>query len=500
MMEILALMNILHTSLFASGTQKTILGAGFHNIGNRGVLRTLNETMSNQIELHYGERCGHLPLDAHKISVLVQSPTSPIRTQVQYLSHLFGKEILAYTFDEFKAVAGQITEPVPLVVPYINVPETEAYVREELGAQVWGLPGPMTHILKNKALFYQLADELAGESFCPPDYTIVHVQDVAKEAETFLGKVEQIYKEAGVAQAYPLGVVLRAAESDGNYGCCLVYEKAGLVVVVENGDIGSARSYSNWHDALIQAQTSLIDTTMSPSWEAHVVVSRFLDLADSPGMSVVIMDGQVESLRWNGQYQKPGSTACIGTNTYIPKNDYLQQTQYCYEDKTAEFFEDFLRKTAEKCGIDFSSLRAVANVDLMIPTELERLLQKRRKQRPMNYLAECNPRWTNYTDAILVVLGANRKEPTIENMRAVIQAGISTIDKYPLPATVDPHVLRDQIFERDQVLKQAGTRIICRMARDPMGLIFAGNIALAQQEMEQILAELPCSAQEHPSL
>jgi hypothetical protein len=118
----------------------------------------------------------------------------------------------------------------------------------------------------------------------------------------------------------------------------------------------------------------------------------------------------------------------------------------------------------------------------------------------MNYLAECNPRWTNYTDAILVVLGANRKEPTIENMRAVIQAGISTIDKYPLPAAVDPHVLRDQIFERDQVLQQVGTRIICRMARDPMGLIFAGNIALAQQEVEQILAKLSCSAPEPPSL
>ncbi len=260
-------------------------------------------------------------------------------------------------------------------MPYINIPETEAYIRDELGAQVWGLPAQMTHLLKNKALFYQLADELAEEGFSPPDYTIVHVQDVAKEAETFLGKVEEIYKQAGVAQAYPLGVVLRAAESDGNIGCCLVYEKASAIIVVQNGDAEDVNSYSCWRDALKQAQASLM-AAMSPPKETRVVVSRFVNLANSPGMSVVIMDGHVESLRWNGQYQKPGSMACIGTNTYIPRNAYLQQMQNHYEDQTAAFFETFLRKVAERCGINFSSLRAVANVDIMIPTELEKTLQK----------------------------------------------------------------------------------------------------------------------------
>jgi len=482
-------MNILHTSLFASDTQKNLVGAGFHNVGTIGVLQALNEAMSRQAELHYGERCGHLPLDAHNISILVRFPTAVIRRQVQYLSHLFGKEISVRSFDEFKAIARQITDPVPLVVPYINVPETEAYLCDELGAQVWGLHGQMTHVLKNKALFYQLADELAGESFCAPDYIIVNVQDLAKEAGAFLRKVEEIYKQAGVAQVYPLGVVLRAAESDGNFGCCVVYEKAGAIVVVHNGSAEDAHSYSSWRDALTQAQENLLATMFSPR-ETHVVVSRFLDLADSPGMSVVIMDGQVESLGWNGQYQKPGSMACVGTSTYIPRNTYMQQMQHRFENQTTAFYEAFLRKTAEKCGTDFSSLRAVANVDIMIPTELERLLQKKRKQPPMNYLAECNPRWTNYTDAIGTILGANRKEPTIQNMRAVIQAGISTVDKYPLPANVEPHMLRDQIFERDQMLQQAGTRIICRMAKNPMGLIFAGNIKLAQEEIDTMLAKL----------
>src|SRR5437764_3111330 len=108
----------------------------------------------------------------------------------------------------------------------------------------------------------------------------------------------------------------------------------------------------------------------------------------------------------------------------------------------------------------------------MIPSRLEERLQQKRGQKAAHYLAECNPRWTNYTDAIMVVLGANRKEQTIYNMGEVIQAGICTIDKHPLPQGVDPQSVRACIAERDIVLKQYGTRIICRMAKNPMGLIF----------------------------
>lgn len=484
-------MNILHTSLFASEDQnsvKSVIGAGFHNVGGSGVLRASNEAMIRQVELHYGERCGHLPLDTQELSVLVHFPTADIHAQMQYLSQLFGKKITARTFDEFKTT--QTPQSALLVVPYINVPETETYVRDEIGAHVWGIPGRMTHVLKNKALFYQLVDELAVGGFCTPDYTIVHVQDVAQASAAFLREVEAIYAEAGLAQVYPLGVVLRAAESDGNYGCCLAYERAGEIVVIQNGDAEYANYYRDWHSALTYAQSYLI-ATMYPPKETRIVISRFLDLADSPGTSVVIMDGQVISLGWNGQYQKPGSTACIGTSTYTPRNAYMQRMRTLYEEPTATFFEAFLRKTAEKYAYDFTSLRGVANVDIMIPGEMERKLQEKRQQVGINYLAECNPRWTNYTDAIITVLGASRREPTIHNMRAVIEAGISTVDKYPLPINVDPAVLRERIFEKDQVLQQAGTRIICRMAKNPLGLIFAGDVKHAQQEMDDLLSNWP---------
>jgi hypothetical protein len=72
----------------------------------------------------------------------------------------------------------------------------------------------------------------------------------------------------------------------------------------------------------------------------------------------------------------------------------------------------------------------------------------------------------------------------------VIQEGIATIDKYLLPEDIDIHVVRECIFQRDEVLKQSGTRIICRMAKKPMGLIFAGDINKAQREVASIIHHL----------
>src|SRR5258708_26145332 len=229
---------------------------------------------------------------------------------------------------------------------------------------------------------------------------------------------------------------------------------------------------------------------MNVQKEARVVISRYIDFADSPGMSVVIMENRVESLGWNGQLQKTGSKACIGKSTYIPSNAYMQRMQQAYEEKTAAFFEALLRKTAQQCGVEFASIRGVANLDIMIPGELEKRLQQQRKQPEGNYLAECNPRWTNYTDAIMTVLGANRREQTIYNMKSAVSAGICTIDKHPLPENADPQSLRACITERDDVLKQEGTRILCRMARTPMGLILSGDVARAQQEVNTILTLL----------
>ncbi|MBE3560296.1 MAG: hypothetical protein IMW89_13885 [Ktedonobacteraceae bacterium] len=479
-------MSTLQKSLFAPERPRAF-GVGYHNVGS-GVLRASDEAMIKKIERHYGERCGHLPLDASRIGVLVEYPTPDICEQIGYLGQLFGKDIAPITFDDFKRQTQQISGNPPLIVPYINVPETEMRIRQDLGAETWGLPGQLTVMLKNKASFYQLVDELGLEGFALPDYTIAHVYDVASTTQQFLYRVEELYHRAGMPD-YPLGVMLRAAESDGNYGCCLLQEQQGTVMVLPDGEAGHSGYYSTWQEALLVAQRQLA-ATMNLQKETRIVISRFVELVDSPGMSVVIMDGHVESLGWNGQLQHQGSKACIGTSTYSTNHPHLLNMRPHYEERTADYFEQLLRLAAGRCGLDFTTLHGIANLDIMIPGEMEQALQAHRKQPPLHYLAECNPRWTNYTDAIMTVIGASRRAPTIRNMRAVIQEGISTFDKYPLPAYVDPRIVRERIFERDAVLRQSGMRIICRMAKNPMGVIFAGDTCQASKEFDLIISSL----------
>jgi len=476
-------MGALNTSLFGSHEQMK-LGVGYHNVGT-GVLRASNKTTVDYVEDHYGQRCGHLPLDAQRVCVLVNAHTDDIESHLKYLSQLYGKEIEAITPDELQQQQKRFSAYHMLIVPYINVPETEKRIQTELRAESWGMKGDMVSFLKNKADFYQFIDEFELDGFRTPDYSITHIADLSKEALGFLNTIEDVVKKAGMSQ-YPLGVMLRAAESDGNYGCCLVYEENKLVRVVPNGEVEHAAYYSSWREALAVSQKH-ITATMDQQKETRIVISRYIDMVDSPGMSVVIMDGRIESLGWNGQLQQNGSKACIGTSTYKPANASLARLQQQYERQTLAYFDAILRRTAQKCGVDFASIRGVANIDIMLPSDLEETLQIKRGHKLSHYVAECNPRWTNYTDAIMTIIGVNRKEQTISNMKAVIQEGITTIDKYHLPEYIDTQAVRECIFQRDEVLRKSGTRIICRMAKKPMGLIFAGDINKAQQEVASII-------------
>ncbi len=482
--------DILNTSLFVADKERAI-GVGFHNIG--GVLRASNPVIVAKLDAHYGERCGHLPFDAHKLRVLVEVSTSAIDAQMIYLSQIFAKEIRAVTREALQAesAAGEY----PLVVPYVNVPEAGQYVKEVVDAEIWGLPAAMVHVLKNKADFYQLIDELnesQPDGLRTPDYTISTLAELPDAAWSFLAFIEELYAEAGLTGRYPLGIVLRAAESDGNYGSCLLYARGSSVLLVRDGDADVIEFYPDWKSALLAAQSSLA-ATMHTEKEVRVVISRLMDLADSPGLSVVLFNGYVESLRWNGQLQGQESKACVGTSTYVPKTAHLRDLQRCYEEQTAHFFVTMLKQTALKCGIDFSTIRGLANIDIMLPGAAEVALQQKRGQPLTNYLAECNPRWTNYTDAIMTIIGASQREPTISNMQSVIQQGISTIDKSPLPSQLDPAIVREHVYKLDDTLKQQGTRIICRMTKNPMGLIYAGDIQKAQYEFGQLIAKLASS-------
>jgi hypothetical protein len=357
------------------------------------------------------------------------------------------------------------------------------------------MSGDLVSFLKNKAIFYQFIDEFEFKGFQTPDYHISHVSDTTRKALKFLHDIEEMLKDASMSD-YPLGVMMRAAESDGNYGCSLVYEYEKHIRVVPNGELAHAVDYSSWEEALAASQQHLT-STMDLQKETRVVISRYIDMLDSPGMSVVIMDGHIESLGWNGQLQLEGSKACVGTSTYRPPTASLARLQESYEEQTLIYFEAVLKRAARRFGIDFASIRGVANIDIILPGDMETIVQKKRGYKRAHYVAECNPRWTNYTDAIMTIIGVNGKQQTIGNMKAVIEEGIATIDKFYLPEALDPKQVRASIFQKDQELKQSGTRIICRMAKQPMGLIFAGNIDKARQEMASIVYDLQTVIMHH---
>ncbi|GCE31417.1 hypothetical protein KDA_69010 [Dictyobacter alpinus] len=478
------MMNRLDISVFALEPPAKI-GVGFHNVGS-GVLRASHSSIIHKIEAHYGERCGHIPLNAEKLRILVTEHNQDITTQTAYLSALFKKELKAITAEELRQE--QQADTSTLVVPYINTPESQKFIQNEQAANSWGIPAAMVNLLKNKADFYSWLDTFELQNFQTPDYQIAQIEQLPQQALAFLKTIEAIITTAGLP-SYPPGLMLRAAESDGNYGCCLLYTIGKRIILVPNGEQTAAMFYTDWSQALEDAQKILLDT-MDVEKESRIVMSRYLDLSDSPGMSVVIIDGQIESLRWNGQLQAEGSKACIGTSSYQPKNATIARMQAEYESQTLACFEQVLKRTAQHFNIDFQSIRGVANIDIMLPSSLEEELQKRRGQQASLYIAECNPRWTNYTDAILSVIGANQQTASIQNMRNTIQQRIQAIDKYYFPPHIHQATLRERIAEKDEQLKASGTRIICRMAKHPMGIIFAGNIEQAQQELTTIIEKL----------
>ncbi len=160
-------MDLRTISLFASDEPITI-GVGYHNIGS-GCHRASHPNVVNKIEGRYGQRCGHLPLEAERVHVLVSDPSAEIESQWAYLSQLLGKPITTLSPPDLALALRDGTASSALVVPYINVPETEQWIQETLGATAWGLTGAMVQRLKNKADFYQLVEELQWEGMVGPE-------------------------------------------------------------------------------------------------------------------------------------------------------------------------------------------------------------------------------------------------------------------------------------------------------------------------------------------
>ncbi len=480
-------MNVERQSLYVSDGERRAVGVGFHNAAD--VLWASDRAVQEAVKKHYQQRGGHIPLDnVDKTFMLVQEHDDPTTSQFHYLSDITGRRIEPKTIEEIKQESRKTLSQKPLVVPYIKLPLTETYLERELGADVWGLPGTVVSVLKNKAEFHERILRAEIDGLHVPDFIVTDVDDLTINSEEFYRThVKDLYKRFKM-DGYTHGLVLRPAESDGNFGAGVVREENGHVLFMPDGKMEGASRHPTFNSALARSQ-EYMRSTMNSVKEKRVVVSRLIDLADSPGMSVAVLDGQVISLGWNGQIIKDG-TACVGTSTYRPKDEYLQQIQEENEEKTAGAFSVLLSQLTKGQGIDLQTVRGIANIDIMIPGERERELQRKRGGDPHLYVAESNPRYTNMTDGVLTAVAAQRLPQTVRSMRVVTAAGIVSEDKYALPAGVDPKAVRDEIYKSDLKLKEEGTRVIARMTVAPMGVIFLGNTELARRELTNVVHKL----------
>lgn len=472
--------------LFTHGETRKI-GIGYPNI--QDVLRASDQLVHKKVQV-YAQRCGHIPLDnVENTYDLVSEHTDEITSQLQYLSRVINRTITPKTPSQIREEMKKYPGSKPLSVPYIKVPETENYLKKNLGdVDIWGLPAEMANALKNKADLHERINKSNIEGLHISDFIISNIDELPVHAEEFLQeKVEKLYKKYGIGDYEP-GLMLRFAECDGNYGVGIIKSLNNKIMFLPDGNESQGISFTNWNEAFLECK-KFLKTTMNMEKEKRVVISRLIDSADSPAMSVAIIDGEIISLGLNSQIQTYGS-ACVGTETYKPRSEYLNNHKEEYEKTVSYSFEKLLRGLAQEEGIDMNNIRGFANIDIIIPSEKERELQIKRFGNTFLYISESNPRFTNWTDGVLTGVAVQKKPQTVRSMLEVIKDGIQNVDKFILPAEVDPGAVREEIYKKDQELKNVGIRIIARMTASPMGVIFMGDLKKAREELEEIIKKL----------
>lgn len=475
----------LNKSLFTKKDNEVIY-AGYPNIAD--VLRASDAGVLQAVSV-YSQRCGHVPLDKSSVSyVLVGRHTKKIAGQLNYLSNIYKKTLIPATPEELNSLSRSENKKI-VVVPYINVKETGDYLSSKLeNFEMWGLPPQLTHNLKNKAESHIRIQKSGIPNLHVPDFEITDIDSLPETARSFIDqKVLKLYSKYSLSDYTP-GIMVRFVECDGNYGAGVVKAHKNKIIFLPDGNDNYQQEFDTWKDALT-ACADHIRSTMNTTKEKRVIISRLIELTDSPGMSVAILNGEIISLGLNSQLQEDG-TACIGTGTYKPKSQDLMAKKQIIEDETLISFTKFLQKQSLESDVEFNAINAFINIDLIIPGKIEHELQKKRFGNAFNYISESNPRFTNWTDAVLTGVAAQGEKQTIVSMQKIIKQGIEAEDKVKLPEGVDPEAMRDEIYKKDLQLQQHGTRIIARMTQSPMGIIYMGDITTAHRELDKIIMKL----------
>ncbi|MBU0569164.1 hypothetical protein KKB40_00090 [Patescibacteria group bacterium] len=469
-----------HCNIFK--TNGSVNGYGFHNVGRGGVLRASDAGVQDYVDQHYGLRCGHIPSLPGSIGVLHPNPDSRVKQHLAYISDVIGQPVEILNLGQAQKLGKE-----SLIVPYINTPDVKAQVNGG-GANVWGLPPQMVDRLKRKALSRE--DVLNGKlpNFSAPESTITTIDDFVPATKSLLSETVKLYSMTDLLNSYPLGIIVQASECDGGYGNVVFNLESNFVTMTPHGDLKLKEYHESWEDALESGKNHL-RKSMNVGEDDKVVISRLVDVEDTPGLSVLIMDDKTFSLGFNNQIISKAGGSCIGTGSYHPKTRYMQGNWQQLQELTERSFEIYLREVALAERIDFKTITGIVNIDVLVPGSLERELLKRRGKNPSTpYSTEFNPRWTNWTDALAISARMINYPHSVAGLKQTIVHGVVAIDKQP----VNSSMLTDEIYEKviaiDTQAQKSGSRVFLRMPDKPAGIIYVGaNVRRLQDQIRNAL-------------
>src|SRR3989344_5140795 len=416
--------------------------------------------MKQGLNGRYDKRGGTIP-DTPTRGFLIDNLSEETSTHLEYLSRISDQRFSIWTSSDLTSLRGA------LAVPYINTPTTENYF-QSAGIDIWGPPALLVHNLKNKATSHALAKPHSKNGFEVPEFTVCELDDLEEAGQTFFTGVKKLYQQTDLNHQYPPGLVIRGAESDGGHGGCQIVETETGYKLFEDGENKPQNKNYSLNESLKAARDYLLTTASAQTnIESRAVITRRMQLLDSPGLSILIKEGQYFSIGWNGQIDPKYGTASFGTQTYLAPNPQAKEFQNQYEDSSAEDYFNFIKQTSRDLNIPFEKVTGFFNVDLMIPGRLE---QKLRGQLGLEeetiYYTESNPRWTNLNDAAMAVSWANKptSKITAAHIFEIISNGLLTRDKVALPPNTNLTRLRNDVESLDEYLRQElETRIILRM-------------------------------------
>ncbi len=463
-------------NIFWGEGQSPLLVAGEHNV--RHLLPSAPEEDRHLVRVAYAQRGLAMPVpteSGRRMGLLVDIPNDPtvdvagdIRAQIGYLNGMIpGRLPHVEVFHKEDLLNARGT----LVVPYLNPPDEEASL-QRLGAEIYGPPAQLFEEVNDKARFHDWAAQYADEvdpQFRVAKHKNVLTEDIAAAGPDFLKEIVQTYEDTGLLGEYEakgaVGIVLRGSDSDGGFGITKVRFRKDVDGDYWTVETSPGEKFSNQNDAFKAAQGYF--ETMNRQVNDTIVMTRFMDVEESPGESILFSEGHVFSLGWNGQMQDGEDTACIGTNVYTPVSEQSRKVYEEQKDQTANQYAGFIRYVADKIGIDFEGLNMVVNQDMMTPTELEARYQRALGQPVHMVRPELNFRLSERTDAVVgaAVLGGTTQTP-----EGLIEASnkLTTYLKYPMPKGLDPRIVREALGEEYQgkTVGDEGT-IFVRVASTP---------------------------------